>query len=184
MSAYIALETPLSESEAVKLRAGDMVKISGLVYTGRDAAHKRLCALIAENKELPIPLKDQIIYYVGPAPAKPGWVIGPAGPTSSYRMNPYAPLLLDRGLRGMIGKGKIGSEVIEALKRNHAVYFGATGGAAALISRSIVEAKVIAYKDLGPEAIRLFRVVDFPATVIVDTQGNNLYETGPAKYRL
>ncbi|MBA7585610.1 Fe-S-containing hydro-lyase [Candidatus Atribacteria bacterium 1244-E10-H5-B2] len=175
--------TPLDDEVIINLRAGDSVSITGYIYTGRDAAHKRLVELIENGQELPIKLKGQIIYYVGPAPAKPGYPCGSAGPTTSYRMDPYTPALLDRGLKGMIGKGLRSQEVIESMKKNKVVYFGAVGGAAALIARSIKKAEVIAYEDLGTEAIYQFYVEDFPAIVVIDAYGNNLYETEPPKYR-
>ncbi len=182
MKDVIKLKTPLSDESVVNLKAGDMVSLTGNIYTGRDAAHKRLIDLIEEGKELPIELEGQIIYYVGPAPAKPGYACGSAGPTTSYRMDPFAPALLDRGLKGMIGKGTRSDEVIESMKKNKAVYFGAVGGAAALIARSIKESEVIAYEDLGTEAIHRFYVEDFPLVVVIDSDGNNLYESEPAKY--
>jgi len=182
MAKIIEVKTPLTEEAASALRAGDVVSITGYIYTARDAAHKRLVNLLKEGKELPIDIKDQIIYYVGPAPAKPGYVCGPAGPTTSYRMDPYTPILLDRGLRGMIGKGLRSKEVIESMKKNKAVYFAAVGGAAAVIAKSIKKSEVIAYEDLGPEAIRRFYVENFPAIVVIDSQGNNLYESEPPRY--
>ena len=178
------ITTPLDESMIEKLKAGDSVKISGYLYTGRDAAHKRLIELIKEGKELPFPIKGQIIYYVGPAPAKPGYACGPAGPTTSYRMDPYTPPLLEKGLKGMIGKGLRSKEVIESMKKNKAVYFAAVGGAAALIAQSIKKSEVIAYPDLGAEAIHRYYVEDFPAIVCIDSYGNNLYESEPPKYRI
>lgn len=174
---------PLSRETASSLRAGDLVTLSGPVYTARDAAHKRLIALLHEGKPLPLPIRDQTLYYVGPTPAPPGLPIGSAGPTTSYRMDSYTPPLLDLGLTGMIGKGKRSREVIDAMVRNCAVYFGATGGAAALLARSIKDAQVIAFPDLGTEAIRLLTLSQFPAIVLIDSLGNNLYETGPAQYR-
>ena len=175
--------TPLDDEVIINLRAGDSVSITGYIYTGRDAAHKRLIELIENGQELPIKLKGQIIYYVGPAPAKPGYPCGSAGPTTSYRMDPYTPALLDRGLKGMIGKGLRSQEVIESMKKNKVVYFGAVGGAAALIARSIKKSEVIAYEDLGTEAIHRYYIEDFPAIVVIDAYGNNLYEIEPPKYR-
>lgn len=175
--------TPLDEEVIINLRAGDSVSITGYIYTGRDAAHKRLIELIENGQELPIKLKGQIIYYVGPAPAKPGYPCGSAGPTTSYRMDPYTPALLDRGLKGMIGKGLRSQEVIDSMKKNKVVYFGAVGGVAALIARSIKKSEVIAYEDLGTEAIHRYYIEDFPAIVVIDAYGNNLYETEPPKYR-
>jgi len=184
MSEEIKITTPLDESTVLRLKAGDMVKITGYIYTGRDAAHKRLYDLIKEEKDLPIPIAGQVIYYVGPAPAKPGYATGPAGPTTSYRMDPYTPALLEKGLKGMIGKGLRSNEVITSMKKNKAVYFAAIGGAAALIARSIKKSEVIAYPDLGAEAIYLYYVEDFPAIVCIDAYGNNLYESEPPKYRI
>lgn len=176
------ITTPLTAEKTRELRAGDNVLISGVIYTGRDAAHKRLVELINEGKELPVDLKDQIIYYVGPAPAKPGQAIGSAGPTTSYRMDAYAPALLDLGLKGMIGKGKRSAEVVESMIKNEAVYFGAIGGAGALLSKCIKKAEVVCYEDLGAEAIRRLEVENLPAVVIIDSQGNNLYELGRQQY--
>lgn len=176
------IQTPLTEDITTILKAGDNILLSGTIYTARDAAHDRLVKLIDDNKELPIKIKDTIIYYVGPTPAKEGQTIGSAGPTTSYRMDKYAPILLDLGLKGMIGKGARNEEVVEAIKRNKAIYFGAIGGAGALISKSIVAAEVVAYDDLGAEAIRRLEVKDMPLTVIIDSDGNNLYEIGKAKY--
>lgn len=177
------MTTPLDNNKVMQLKAGDSVLITGYIYTGRDAAHKRLIELLEKHQELPIDIKGQIIYYVGPAPAKPGYPCGSAGPTTSYRMDPYAPYLLDRGLKGMIGKGLRSQEVINSMKKNKAVYFGAVGGAAALIARSIKKSEVVAYDDLGAEAIHRYYVEDFPAIVIIDCQGNSLYETEPPKYK-
>ena len=176
------ITTPLDDKTVVDLKAGDTVGITGYIYTGRDAAHKRLIELIDKGEELPIELKDQIIYYVGPAPAKPGYACGSAGPTTSCRMDPYAPALLDRGLKGMIGKGLRSREVIDSMKKNRAVYFAAVGGAAALIARSIKKSEVVAYEDLGAEAIHRYYVEDFPAIVVIDSEGNDLYKTEPPKY--
>lgn len=177
-----SLNTPLSDEDVEKLRAGDTVKLTGTIYTARDAAHKRLVDLLDEGKELPIPLEGQVIYYVGPSPTPPGKPIGSAGPTTSYRMDPYAPALLDKGLKGMIGKGARNDAVVEAMKRNKAVYFAATGGAAALISRSITSAEIVAYEDLGAEAIRKLTVEGFPVIVAQDCAGGNVYEEGQKKY--
>lgn len=181
--AEYSLRLPLSEADARMLRAGDTVLLSGDMYTGRDAAHKRLIALLDEGKPLPMDLQGQVIYYVGPAPASPGHAVGAAGPTSSYRMDPYTPALLRLGLRGMIGKGRRNEEVRRAMQECGAVYFGAVGGAAALIARSIRKSEVIAYPDLGTEAIHRFTVENFPVIVLMDAQGGNLYESGPAQYR-
>ncbi len=177
-----SLTTPLSDEDVKKLKAGDTVKLTGTIYTARDAAHARLVDLLDEGKELPIPLEGQIIYYVGPSPTPPGKPIGSAGPTTSYRMDPYAPALLDQGLKGMIGKGGRNEEVVKAMERNTAVYFVATGGAAALISRSITAAEIVAYEDLGAEAIRKLTVEGFPVIVAQDCHGGNVYEEGQAKY--
>ena len=176
------ITTPLDDKGVMELKSGDSVLINCYIYTGRDAAHKRLIELIDKGQDLPIDIKGQIIYFVGPAPAKPGYPCGSAGPTTSYRMDPYAPVLLDRGLKGMIGKGLRSQEVIESMKKNKAVYFGAVGGAAALIARSIKKSEVVAYEDLGAEAIHRYYVEDFPAIVVIDSAGNNLYETEPPKY--
>ncbi|MCD8351488.1 MAG: Fe-S-containing hydro-lyase [Planctomycetaceae bacterium] len=178
----IALSTPISKDAAKKLRAGDTVLFSGTIYTARDAAHARLVELLDKGEKLPIDVEGAVIYYVGPTPAKPGQVIGSAGPTTSYRMDAYAPRLLDLGLRGMLGKGKRSQDVIDSMKKNGAVYFGAIGGAAALIAKSITAAEVVCYEDLGSEAIRRLTVKDFPATVIIDSEGNNLYEIGVQDY--
>lgn len=178
----VKINTPLTKDKVVKLKAGDTVLLSGVLYTGRDAAHKRLINLLDNNEELPLNIENEIIYYVGPSPAKPGQVIGSAGPTTSYRMDPYAPRLIDLGLTGMIGKGARNKDVIDAIKRNKAIYFAAIGGAAALIGKSIVESEIIAYEDLGAEAIRRIKVKDMPLVVVIDSEGNNLYELGPENY--
>ena len=178
----IRVTAPLNRETARTLKAGDSCLISGVIYTARDAAHKRLCELAAEGKELPLDVKDAIVYFVGPTPAKPGQAIGSAGPTTSYRMDAYSPTLISLGLTGMIGKGKRGPEVIGAMKAHGAVYFGAIGGCGALLSKCIKKAEVIAYEDLGAEAIRRLEVEDFPVIVIIDSEGNNLYESGRANY--
>ena len=178
----VKITAPLSREAARALRAGDSCLISGVIYTARDAAHKRLCDLVAEGKELPLDIQDAIIYFVGPTPAKPGQAIGSAGPTTSYRMDAYSPTLISLGLTGMIGKGKRGPEVVDAMKTHGAVYFGAIGGCGALLSKCIKKAEVVAYDDLGAEAIRRLEVEDFPAIVIIDSLGNNLYESGRANY--
>ncbi|MGI6215312.1 MAG: Fe-S-containing hydro-lyase, partial [Christensenellales bacterium] len=180
---HYSIQLPLTKEDVLMLRAGDSVSLSGELYTARDAAHKRLVDLAEQNKALPFDIVNQTIYYVGPAPAPPGHAVGSAGPTTSYRMDAYTPKLLQLGLKGMIGKGKRNRDVIEAMKKYKAVYFGATGGAAALISKSIEKAEVIAYPDLGAEAIHRFVVKDFPVIVLIDSLGNNLYESGPKKYR-
>ena len=174
---------PLTDETIESLHAGDSVLISGDLLTGRDAAHKRFFELLEQGKPLPVDLNGQVIYYVGPAPAKPGHAVGPAGPTSSYRMEAYTPARLDLGRKGMMGKGARAPEVVEAIQRNHAVYFAAIGGAAALIARSIKEESLLCYEDLGTEAVRRYRVEDFPAIVVVDCHGGNLYESEPLKYR-
>ncbi len=176
------LTLPLKESDIENLRAGETVFLSGTIITGRDAAHKRLYALIEKGEQLPVDIRGEVIYYVGPAPAKPGFAVGPAGPTSSYRMDKYAPALLDRGLKGMIGKGARNQEVIDAIVRNKAVYFACVGGAAALIAKSIKSEEVLCYEDLGTEAVRRYTVEDFPCIVAVDSYGNNAYEEGQKKY--
>ena len=178
----IKIKTPLTQEVVKTLKAGDSCLISGVIYTARDAAHKRLCELVKEGKELPLDVKDSVIYFVGPTPARPGEVIGSAGPTTSYRMDAYSPTLIELGLTGMIGKGKRGPEVISAMKKHGAVYFGAIGGCGALLAKCIKEAEIIAYDDLGAEAIRRLVVEDFPAVVIIDSEGNNLYETGRENY--
>lgn len=176
------ITTPLTYKKAKQLKAGDNVFITGEIYTARDAAHKRLVELLEREESLPLDLEDSIIYYVGPTPEKPGEAIGSAGPTTSYRMDSYTPRLLDKGLRGMIGKGTRSEEVIDSMKKNGAVYFAAIGGVAALIGKSIKKAQIVAYEDLGSEAIRRLEVVDMPAVVVIDTQGNNLYEIGQRNY--
>lgn len=177
------LTPPLTDTDLADLKIGDQVFVSGVIYTGRDAAHKRLVDLVNAGQELPMDLQGQIIYYVGPSPAKPGKPIGSAGPTTSYRMDAYAPTLIaQKGLKGMIGKGKRNDDVKKAITEHKAVYFGATGGAAALIARCIKEAEVIAYPELGPEAVRKLRVDNLPLTVINDIYGGDLYEEGVKKY--
>ncbi|GAB6100550.1 Fe-S-containing hydro-lyase [Halanaerocella petrolearia] len=171
----IKLEMPLSEEEVRNLAAGDRVLLSGTIYTARDAAHARLVDALQEDKELPMELEGQVIYYVGPAPAKPDKAIGSAGPTTSYRMDPFAPRLIKEGLRGMIGKGERNEQVVETMQEEGAVYFAAIGGAAALIAQKIKESEIIAYEDLGTEAVRKLKVEDFPVVVAIDSQGNSLY---------
>lgn len=177
------INLPLTDKDIKELKAGDSILITGTMLTARDAAHKRLFELIEKGKELPVNIKGQLIYYVGPAPAKPGHAVGPAGPTSSYRMDKYAPALLDLGLKGMIGKGARNKDVIDAIVRNNCVYFAAIGGAAALIAKSIKKEEMLCYDDLGTEAIRRYTVEDFPCIVAIDCEGNNVYETEPLKYR-
>ena len=181
MDQYI--NAPFGEEVTSKLKAGDYVYISGTIYTARDAAHKRMAEALSRGEELPFDIKDQVIYYMGPAPAREGQVIGSAGPTTASRMDKYAPELLDLGLRGMIGKGKRSKVVLDGVVRNKAVYLAAVGGAGALLSKCITSAEVIAYEDLGTEAIRKLTVKDFPAIVVVDCDGHNLYETAVEAYR-
>lgn len=184
MSEFIKIKTPIDDGVVESLKAGDMVKISGVLYTARDAAHKRLVDLINKGDSLPFDIKGQIIYYVGPAPAKPGAVIGPAGPTTSYRMDPYACQLMEIGMKGMIGKGGRSTEVVESMKKHKCVYFAAIGGAAALIARSIKKVDIIAYEDLGAEAVRRMEVEDFQAVVANDMYGNDIYKIGREKYAI
>ncbi len=182
MREAIKIITPLNEEKVIQLKAGDFVNITGNIYAAKDAAHKRFFELIEKGKKLPIDLKGQIIFYAGPTPTKPGHSCGSVGPTTSYRMDPYTPELLERGLKGMIGKGLRSKEVMKSIKKNKAIYFAAIGGVAALIAKSIKKSEVIAYEDLGAEAIYKFYVEDFPAIVVIDSAGNNLYETEPPKY--
>ncbi len=183
MENAIKIVTPLTEEKARNLKAGDFVLITGTIYTSRDAAHKRMVEALAAGEKLPVDFKDQIIYYVGPSPAKPGQPIGSAGPTTSGRMDVYAPRMMEEGLRGMIGKGYRSPEVVESMKKHGAVYFAATGGAAALIAKTIKKYEVIAYEDLGPEALARLTVEDFPAIVVIDSEGRNFYTEGQQKYR-
>ena len=176
------ITAPLDRETARGLRAGESVLLSGTVYTARDAAHKRLCALAAEGKPMPFPMEGSVIYYVGPTPARPGQPIGSAGPTTSCRMDAYAPTLLRLGELGMIGKGARSQEVIAAMRETGAVYFGAIGGAGALLARCVKSAELVCYEDLGAEAVRRLEVEDFPVIVVIDSQGNNLYETGRQAY--
>ncbi len=176
------LTLPLSDSDIKDLKAGETVLLSGTMLTGRDAAHKRLYELVQNGEKLPIDIKGELIYYVGPAPAKPGFAVGPAGPTSSYRMDKYAPTLLDLGLKGMIGKGARNQDVIDAIVRNGCVYFACVGGAAALIAKSIKKEEILCYEDLGTEAIRRYIVEDFPCIVAIDSYGNNAYTEGQKDY--
>jgi fumarate hydratase subunit beta len=184
MGNAISITTPLDEKMVHNLKVGDNVLINGIIYTARDAAHKKLVELLDGNENLPINLKGQLIYYVGPSPARPGQEIGSAGPTTSYRMDPYAPKILAAGSRGMIGKGEMGSQVAKALKTYKAVYFAAVGGAAALIAKSIKKSRVVAYEELGPEAIRELIVEGFPAIVAQDCHGGNLFVEGRRKFAL
>lgn len=176
------LHTPLSREDARALRCGESCLITGTIYTARDAAHKRLCELAAKGKPLPFDIEGTIIYFVGPTPAKPGQVIGSAGPTTSYRMDAYSPTLIALGQTGMIGKGKRGEAVVDAMRRYGAVYLGAIGGLGALLGKCVKKAEVIAYPDLGAEAVRRLEVENFPVVVVIDSEGNNLYELGRRAY--
>ena len=178
----IKINTPLTEDVAKSLKVGDEILLSGTIYTARDAAHKRLIELLDNGKELPINIKDEIIYYVGPTPNREDEVIGSAGPTTGYRMDAYTPRLLDLGLRGMVGKGVRNDLVVESIKKNNAIYFAAIGGAGALISKCIVKCDIICYEDLGSEAIRKLEVKDLPLTVAIDCNGDNLYIIGKQEY--
>lgn len=177
------ITTPLTAETIKDLRAGDVVRITGPVYTARDAAHKRMTEALASGKPMPFDITGQVVYYVGPSPTKPGEVVGSAGPTTSGRMDKYTPTLIEKGMRGMIGKGSRSKDVIDACVKYGAVYFVAVGGAAAVISQSIKGEEMIAYEDLGPEAIRRYEVEDFPAIVCIDAEGNDFYKVGIAKYR-
>lgn len=177
------IETPLTKEKVKKLHAGDYVYITGTIYTARDAAHKRMTEELAEGKPLPFDVKDQIIYYLGPTPNREGQVIGSAGPTTSSRMDKYAPTLMDKGQTGMIGKGKRNEDVIDSMKKNTAVYFAAVGGAGALLSQCIKKSEVIAYEDLGTEAIRKLYVENLPVITVIDCEGKNMYETAAEEYR-
>lgn len=183
MESMKKLTTPLTDKDVESLKVGDKVSLTGVIYTGRDAAHKRLVELLDEGKDLPFDPTGQIIYYVGPAPAKPGKPIGSAGPTTSYRMDTYAPRLIEAGLKGMIGKGSRSAEVVESMKKHKAVYFAAVGGAAALIAKRIKSKELVAYEDLGPEAIFRLEVEDFPVLVANDITGEDLYKKGVESYR-
>ena len=176
------ISVPLRGKTALSLQIGDYVYLSGTIYTARDAAHKRMYEALEKGEQLPLEVKDNVIYYMGPSPARTGRPIGSAGPTTASRMDKYAPCLLDMGLKGMIGKGKRSHEVKEAIVRNGAVYFAAVGGAGALLSRSIISSEVIAYDDLGTEAVRKLEIKDFPVIVVMDSEGNDLYETAVRDY--
>lgn len=180
MDRYV--NVPLSEEDVHSLKAGDYVYLTGTIYTARDAAHKRMQEALDRGEELPLKMENNVIYYMGPSPAREGRPIGSAGPTTASRMDKYAPRLLDLGLKGMIGKGKRSKEVADAIVRNGAVYFAAVGGAGALLSKLITSSEVIAYDDLGTEAIRRLTVNNFPVIVVIDAQGNNLYETATKEY--
>lgn len=182
MSAFKELTTPLTVEDVEALQAGDLVHLNGVVYTGRDAAHKRLVEALERGEALPIDVEGQVIYFVGPTPAKPGQPIGSAGPTTSYRMDPYSPRLMELGLRGMIGKGNRAQEVRDAMVEHKCVYFASVGGAGALVAKRIIKSEVVAYDDLGPEAIRRLEVEKFPVIVVNDLRGNDLYEMGVEQY--
>lgn len=181
---YIKLTTPIKTEDILKLKTGDKVLITGVVYTARDAAHKKFIETIEKGEKLPFNLEGSVIYYVGPTPEREGEVIGSAGPTTSYRMDSYAPKLIKLGMKGMIGKGKRSQEVIDGCRDYKAVYFGATGGAGVLLSEKIKKSKVIAYEELGAEAVREIYVEDFPVIVVNDTNGSDLYEEGKAKWKM
>lgn len=180
MERYI--KTPLTENIIEELQAGDYVYITGTIYSARDAAHKRIYDAVLKGEEIPFPIKDSLVYYLGPTPEKEGQVIGSAGPTTSSRMDKYTPLLMEKGLKGMIGKGKRSEDVIKAIIKNKGIYFAAVGGAGALLSKKILNSKIIAYSDLGTEAIRELYVENFPVIVVIDCKGNNLYETAVNEY--
>ncbi|MBQ3198760.1 MAG: Fe-S-containing hydro-lyase [Firmicutes bacterium] len=182
MAEVIKLQTPLTDEDVMKLKAGDIVSLSGVIYTGRDAAHKRLVECLDRNEPMPIDVKGQAIYYVGPAPAKPGKPIGSCGPTTSYRMDPYTPTMLAEGMKAMIGKGPRSKEVVDAMLEHKGVYLAAIGGAAAVIAKAVKSCEVITYEDLGAEAIHKLEVEDFICFVAIDAQGDNLYETGKLPY--
>lgn len=178
------IKVPFEEGVLEQLKAGDYVYLTGTVYTARDAAHQRMYEAIQQGKNLPFEVKNNVIYYLGPTPARPNQVIGSAGPTTSSRMDKYTPALLELGLKGMVGKGKRGKEVIESMKKNHAVYFAAVGGVGALLSKCILSCEMIAYEDLGTEAIRKLEVENLPVIVVIDGKGNDWYETAPSAYAL
>jgi len=184
MAKEIKLQTPLTSEMLEELQVGDKILLSGTIYTARDAAHKRLVELLEAGKELPFDPVGAVIYYVGPAPARPGKAIGSAGPTTSYRMDPYAPALMDAGLKAMIGKGPRGQSVLDSMVKNKAVYLAAVGGAAVVTTQAVKESKIVAYEDLGAEAIRELKVVDFPVFVANDTKGNDIFKLGVEKYRI
>lgn len=183
MADKIRITTPLTEEQSRKLKVGDSVLISGVIYSARDAAHKVMTEALARGEKLPIDWNNQIVYYLGPTPAKPGNPIGSCGPTTSGRMDAYTPTMLEQGIKGMIGKGSRDKAVIESMKKNGVTYFAAVGGAAALISKCVKKYEVIAYPELGPEALAALTVEDFPAIVVIDSEGNNFYEMGQAPYR-
>jgi len=177
------VNTPLTDAVVSDLHIGDRVMLNGIIYTARDAAHKRLVEMIDRGEKLPMKLEGQVIYYVGPCPAKPDKVIGSAGPTTSGRMDAYAGILMDHGLKGMIGKGLRNREVVDSIKKNGAVYFASIGGAGALLANAVKEAEVIAFPDLGPEAVYKLKVENFPVTVVIDCKGNDLYKAGKEQYK-
>lgn len=181
MDKYI--HTPITQTVTKELKAGDYIYLSGTIYTARDAAHQRMAEALAQGESLPLDLKDAVIYYMGPSPAREGQVIGSAGPTTASRMDKYTPDLLDLGLKAMIGKGRRSSAVVEAMIRNQSVYFAAVGGAGAIISKCIKQAEIVCYEDLGTEAVRRLEVENFPMVVVIDSQGNNLYETASKAYQ-
>ncbi len=183
MADIIKLQTPLTDEDVMKLKAGDVVSVSGVIYTGRDAAHKRLVECLDRNEPMPIDVKGQIMYYVGPAPAKPGKPIGSCGPTTSYRMDPYTPTMLEQGMKAMLGKGPRSKEVVDAMIKHKGVYLAAIGGAAAVIAKAVKSCEVITYEDLGAEAIHKLEVEDLVCFVAIDAQGGNLYETGKLPFR-
>ena len=176
--------TPLTDEVVRSLKCGDMVNVSGVIYTGRDAAHKIMVEMLERGEQLPVDFRGQVIYYAGPTPAKPGRVIGSCGPTTSGRMDAYSPAMMEQGLKAMIGKGPRSKEVVDAMVRNNVVYFAAIGGAAALIADSVKECEVVAFDDLGPEAVRRLRVENYPCIVAIDSEGNNLYEQGVEQYKI
>jgi fumarate hydratase subunit beta len=182
--AEYALKTPLTDEDVEKLRIGDSVRLTGVIYTARDAAHKRMIEALDRGEPLPFDIRGSLVYYVGPSPTKPGRVIGSAGPTTAYRMDPYAPRLMEIGMKGMIAKGKRNDAVKEAMKKHKVVYLGATGGAAALIAKCVKKCDVIAYEDLGPEAVRRLEVEDMPLVVVTDCHGGDLYIEGRKKYEV
>jgi fumarate hydratase subunit beta len=182
MAEVIKLHTPLTDEDVLKLKAGDVVSISGIIYTGRDAAHKRMVECLDRNEPMPIDVKGQVMYYVGPAPAKPGKPIGSCGPTSSYRMDPYTPTMLEQGMKAMIGKGPRDKATVDAIQKYKGVYLAAIGGAAAVIAKAVKSCEIITYEDLGAEAVRKLEVEDFICFVAIDAHGGNLYETGRLPY--
>ncbi len=177
------IKAPFLENEAAGLHAGDEILLSGIIYTARDAAHKRMTDAMKRGESLPMDLDGAVLFYAGPSPARPGAPVGSIGPTTSYRMDPYTPFLLERGIKGMIGKGDRSEEVVKSMKQQKAVYLGATGGIAALLARTILASRLLAYEDLGPEALRELEVRDMPLVVLIDSSGDSLYRIGPEKYR-